>query len=234
MNIYEKISKIMDNVKALSKDTEVGYNGKTQYRAISENKVTKVLREQMIKYGLVVYPIEQTYSRTGNLTSVSVKYRMVNVEDKSEYIDIVSSGEGADTQDKGAGKAMTYAYKYMLLRTFAIPTGEDANFIHSDTLTDIQKAVNEANPKPEKVSRAKKTADPIPMVSKRHIDWIKGATQKHDVAAQVYLDYLGSHNIPNAEALTLNQANELIDKIVRAVEAENTKKAEAEAEEIFK
>ena len=39
-------------------------------------------------------------------------------------ITIESVGEGADSQDKASGKAMTYCYKYALLRTFAIPTGK--------------------------------------------------------------------------------------------------------------
>ena len=48
----------------------------------------------------------------------------------------MSSGTGVDTQDKGVGKAMTYAYKYLLLRTFAIPTGEDPDKISSAELDD--------------------------------------------------------------------------------------------------
>jgi len=39
-----------------------------------------------------------------------------------------------DSQDKGAGKATTYALKYALLYTFLIPTGkiDDADNSHSD------------------------------------------------------------------------------------------------------
>ena len=48
-------------------------------------------------------------------------------------------------QDKGVGKAMTYAYKYMLLRTFAIPTGEDPDKISSaETDKKVEKEVNNA------------------------------------------------------------------------------------------
>lgn len=133
MNIYEKISAIMQEVQYLAKDDHVEF-GQTRYKALSEEKVTTIMRAALIKYKLVVFPIEQTSSRTGNITHVDVKYRMVNVENPGEFIEIVSSGDGADTQDKGSGKAMTYAFKYMWLRTFALPTGEDPDKISSDEL----------------------------------------------------------------------------------------------------
>lgn len=134
MNIYEKINAVMNSIQYLGKDGKIDFN-KTSYKAISEEKVTTMVRRELIKHKLVVYPTEQTYERVGNLTRVNTKYIMVNAEKPSEYIIIASSGEGADTQDKGVGKAMTYAFKYMLLRTFAIPTGEDPDKISSEELT---------------------------------------------------------------------------------------------------
>lgn len=68
-------------------------------------------------------------------------YRLVNVENPEEYIDIASCGDGADSQDKGSGKAMTYAFKYMWLRAFALPTGEDPDKISSAELDEKLKYV---------------------------------------------------------------------------------------------
>ena len=133
MNIYEKIAAIMQDVQYLAKDDHVKF-GQTSYKALSEEKVTTIMRAELMKYKLVVFPVEQPSSRSGNISHVDVKYRMVNVENPEEYIEIVSSGDGADTQDKGSGKAMTYAFKYMWLRTFALPTGEDPDKISSDEL----------------------------------------------------------------------------------------------------
>ena len=120
MNIYEKIAAIMQDVQYLAKDDHVEF-GSTKYKALSEEKVTSIMRAELLKHKLVVYPIAQTAGRTGNITHVDVIYRMVNVENPEEYIEIASCGDGADTQDKGSGKAMTYAFKYMWLRTFALP-----------------------------------------------------------------------------------------------------------------
>lgn len=152
MNIYEKISAIMDAINYLGKDGSIDF-GKTKYKAISEEKVTTMVRRELIKHKLVVYPTEQTYERNGNLTRVCTKYIMVNAEKPDEYIILASAGEGADTQDKGVGKAMTYAFKYMLLRTFAIPTGEDPDKISSD---ELDERFAEENRKKSQLSRVEK------------------------------------------------------------------------------
>lgn len=150
MSLFEKILGVMDDVQYLRKDGEVstGKNSKG-YKAITEEKVTTAVRASMLKYGIIIVPVEQEYDRTdtvikdsyGNekinrLATVATKYRIQNVDDKKDYLIAVSNGEGADTQDKGVGKAMTYAYKYLLLRTFGIPTGEDPDKVASDVFTD--------------------------------------------------------------------------------------------------
>lgn len=140
LTLHQKMLEVMKSIERLQKDTEVGYNGKAQYKAMSEEKVTSTVRAKFVELGILVYPFEQEVMKEGNITTTNTKYRMVNVDDPLDYVDLASSGQGADTQDKGVGKAMTYAYKYMLLRTFAIPTGEDPDKIHSDELTDKFKA----------------------------------------------------------------------------------------------
>lgn len=139
MNIYQKINEVMKNIEYLTKDDQVAF-GTTKYKAISEEKVTTAVREQLVKQGIVIVTVEQqsenkelirTDKTVNMLTSVHVKYRIQNIDDVKDYIEVESNGTGVDTQDKGVGKAMTYAYKYMLLRTFAIPTGEDPDKISS-------------------------------------------------------------------------------------------------------
>lgn len=139
MNIFEKINAVMKEIEYLTKDDKVEF-GNTKYKAISEEKVTTAVRKELVKQGIVILTIEQqaeikelirTDKSVNMLTSVHVKYRIQNIEDASDYIEVESNGTGVDTQDKGVGKAMTYAYKYMLLRTFAIPTGEDPDKVSS-------------------------------------------------------------------------------------------------------
>ncbi|MCI3922453.1 ERF family protein [Paenibacillus sp. TRM 82003] len=134
MNLYQKISAVMQDVEYLSKDDDISF-GNTKYKAISEEKVTQTVRASLIKNGLVIIPVEQEHSREGTLSTVNVKYKIVDIE-TGQYEIAVSSGTGADTQDKGVGKAMTYSYKYLLLRTFAIPTGEDPDKVSSAELDE--------------------------------------------------------------------------------------------------
>lgn len=150
MNIYEKILAIMQDIQYLAKDDHVKF-GSTDYKALSEEKVTSVMRDELIKFQLVVFPIAQESNRSGNITHVDTKYRMVNVEKPDEFIEIVSCGDGADSQDKGSGKAMTYAFKYMWLRVFALPTGEDPDKISSAELD--AKAKKEADKKAKEASK---------------------------------------------------------------------------------
>lgn len=143
MNLYEKMLAIMQEVQKLQKDDHVSF-GSTNYKALSEEKVTEIMRQKLIQNRIVVYPFEQICSRNGQITHVDVKYRMVNVDDPTDFIEIASCGDGADSQDKGSGKAMTYAFKYMWLRTFALPTGEDPDKISSAQLDDEEKKRKEA------------------------------------------------------------------------------------------
>lgn len=137
MALYKKISQVMRDVSYLSKDDKVEF-GTTKYKAISEEKVTSTVRESLISNGLVILPVEQEHSREGTLSTVNTRYKIVDI-DTGEFEILASSGTGADTQDKGVGKAMTYSYKYLLLRTFAIPTGEDPDKISSAELDAKQK-----------------------------------------------------------------------------------------------
>lgn len=150
-NVFQRISKVMSDVEYLAKDDMVVTNAKTGagYKAISEEKVTNEVRKALIKHGLVIIPVEMDVDREdevlkdyqGNekvnrITTADVIYRIQNIDDKDDYVMAVSSGTGVDTQDKGIGKAMTYAYKYLLLRTFAIPTGEDTDKISSNVYSE--------------------------------------------------------------------------------------------------
>lgn len=153
-NLHQRIAAVMADVEYLKKDDTVG-SGNYGYRAISEEKVTESVRAALIKHGLVILPISQEHTQVDHvrdgkiipLTTVNVIYKIVNIDQPEDYEELASSGTGVDPQDKGVGKAMTYAYKYMLLRTFAIPTGEDPDKIHNNDLEAQQTKAKQAPPK---------------------------------------------------------------------------------------
>lgn len=151
MNIFQKINEVMKAIEYLTKDDKVEF-GNTKYKAISEEKVTTAVRKELVKQGIVIIPIMQestvtelirTDKSVNQRADVHTRYRIQNIDDVNDFIEVESNGSGVDTQDKAVGKAMTYAYKYMLLRTFAIPTGEDPDKISSaETDYKIQSELN--------------------------------------------------------------------------------------------
>ena len=142
-NLYQKISAVMKEIQYLQKDDNVSTGRSGSYKAMSEEKVTQIVRESLIANGLVILPVAQAHSRSdlidrdgvlkGYLSTVDTQYKIVDI-DTGQFEILASSGTGADTQDKGVGKAMTYSYKYLLLRTFAIPTGDDPDKVSSAAL----------------------------------------------------------------------------------------------------
>lgn len=137
LNLWQKIHAVMTDVEYLSKDGEIKF-GNTKYNAITETKVTSTVRASLVKHGLVILPVEQSHRKEGNLSTVDVLYKIIDI-DTGDSETVASSGTGADTQDKGVGKAMTYSFKYMLLRAFSIPTGEDPDKIASAELDEQMK-----------------------------------------------------------------------------------------------
>lgn len=162
LNLYQKINKIMDDIKYLNKDDTVG-TGNYSYKAITEEKVTTSIREKLVTYGLVIIPIKQKrdvqqHGLTNKgainiLVFLDVEYKIVNSHNPDDYIIATSSGSGVDTQDKAVGKAMTYAYKYLLLRTFAIPTGNDPDKIASSEIDKQMQIDNEEQDKQMQIKR---------------------------------------------------------------------------------
>lgn len=142
--LAEKIARVMEGVEYLQKDMKVEY-GRTKYRAVSESMVTTAVRKELIANRMVILPmgvehklIEREHENgVSRLSEVVTTYRIVDVE--TGYSEVLQSlGSGVDSQDKSTGKALTYAYKYLLLRLFGIPTGEDPDQQASDEHTANQ------------------------------------------------------------------------------------------------
>lgn len=156
MNIYEKLSKVTEEITAVAKNLSVGY-GKSSYKAVGEADVLAAVKPAEIKYGVYSYPVFREIVDSAVLTSVDkdgnekrqlfmrVKtiYRFVNMEKPDEYVDMVTYGDGVDPGDKAPGKAMTYADKYGLLKAYKIITGDDPDQKASETLKAFERKAEE-------------------------------------------------------------------------------------------
>lgn len=124
-NIYQRLAAAMENVtyiqKANTKATGLKYN------VVTHDAVTAKVRPALLAEGIVYHPFSQIVRQNGNRTEVEMVVRFVNIDSPDDFIDIPTFGYGIDNQDKGPGKAISYAVKYALLKTLGLETGDDAD-----------------------------------------------------------------------------------------------------------
>lgn len=144
LNIYQRINAVMEEVSYIQKEKKA----EMRYSIVSHDAVTALLRPSIVQHGIVYHPVRLEFRQDGNRTEVGLTVRFASIENSQDYIDVPSMGYGIDSQDKGPGKAISYAVKYALLKTFGLETGDDPD--------NDQNVVH----KP-----AEKTADPENIVS---------------------------------------------------------------------
>tara|TARA_R110000796_G_scaffold70865_8_gene160855 strand:- start:1312 stop:1992 length:681 start_codon:yes stop_codon:yes gene_type:complete len=140
MNIYQRIHAIMSELKYIRKgDKQV--NG--QYSFAGHDEVTARCHEMLVKYRVVINPTVTSFEQETNRTAVFLQLTFINIDNPSDTMITQSFGYGVDNQDKGPGKAISYAYKYGLLKVFALETGDDAEKFDIDYITPLAAAIKE-------------------------------------------------------------------------------------------
>lgn len=147
--LVDAINKVMEEVRCIGKNTEVG-TGRNSYRGVKDADVKIAFSKAMSSNGLCILPIgieedtrvdrwEQEYNgqkqqKQSIFTKVTTKYLLLH--SSGEKIELIGYGHGIDPQDKGAGKATTYALKNCLLNTFLTATGDidDSDNTHGDDI----------------------------------------------------------------------------------------------------
>ena len=128
MNIYQSITKIMEEVPSIGKTQRNKTQG-FRYRGIDD--VMNALQPLLAKNKVFIVPEileqmreERTTSKGGNLiySICKIKYKFY-AEDGSS-VEAITIGEGMDSGDKATNKAMAIAMKYALFQVFCIPTDE--------------------------------------------------------------------------------------------------------------
>lgn len=149
MNIYQRMAAVTAELKAIEKDLTVQTTKTSSYKAVSERAILDAVKPLEEKYGIYSYPVcrevlesnliqnETVYEdakgnktitpKTSYMTRIKTVYRFVNIDKPEDFIETTTFAEGIDTQDKGSGKAMTYADKYALMKSYKMSTGEDVD-----------------------------------------------------------------------------------------------------------
>ena len=141
-NIHQRILDTMKVVQYVKKDRVKGL----QYAIVSHDEVTAACRGELLKNGVHYYSSVDSITQNGNRTECLVTTTFVNAESgqsapseidgvrtrMSNSFSVTMAGYGIDTQDKGPGKAISYACKYALLKTLGLATGEDSDYHNED------------------------------------------------------------------------------------------------------
>ncbi len=140
-NIHQRLAAVMAEVSYIQKEKKSGMN----YTIVSHDAVTAKVRPALLSNGIVYYPIRCEHQHNGNRAECSMTVRFVNVDDPADCFEVPTFGYGIDQQDKGPGKAMSYAVKYALLKALGLETGDDPD-TDSINHTDADPAVPPFNP----------------------------------------------------------------------------------------
>jgi len=130
-NVHQRLAEVMADVTYIQKERKSGM----QYTIVSHDAVTAKVRPALLKAGIVYYPVRCDHTQSGNRAECSMTIRFVNIDTPADFFEVQTFGYGVDPQDKGPGKAMSYAVKYALLKALGLETGDDADHdsINHDT-----------------------------------------------------------------------------------------------------
>jgi hypothetical protein len=171
-NIFQRMSAITAELRTVAKNLTVPTGGKNSYKAVSERDILDAVKPLEEKHGVYSYPVARTVLESnllesensytdakGNttvkkattfMTRIETVYRFVNVDSPLDYVETTTFAEGIDSQDKGSGKAMTYADKYALMKAYKISTGDDPDQDPSE-----ERQYTKATPKETPAPKAK-------------------------------------------------------------------------------
>lgn len=141
LNLWQRLAAAQSKVDYVQKEKKAGMN----YSIVSHDAVTAKVRPVLVECGIHYHPVALSFSQNGNRTEVALTVRFVNVDSPAEFIDVPSLGYGIDAQDKGPGKAISYAVKYALLKTLGLETGDDPDLeqnVRHEPANDVPRTNN--------------------------------------------------------------------------------------------
>lgn len=157
LNIYQRMAAITAELQTVAKNLNVETGKGKGYKAVSERDVIDAVKPLEAKHGVYSYPVSRRVLESAALESesewngkvtkkttfferIETVYRFVNTDDPTDFIETTTFAEGIDSQDKGSGKAMTYADKYALMKAYKISTGDDPDQTASEDVNYTRKA----------------------------------------------------------------------------------------------
>lgn len=193
-NLAQALNSAMKEIDGIEKDMQVG-NQNYGYKGVSDYEVKKLFKGIFQNNGLMLIPTSvqaktdisrweesTTYQdkttvkqKQSCFTEVETEYLLLHTS--GESVKIAGYGQGVDSQDKGAGKATTYAMKYALLYLTLTPTGkiDDSDNTHSEETT-----IPKTTPPPSKKPILKESTYKLAIAS-TNLQSLKESLTKYDL-----------------------------------------------------
>lgn len=133
LNIFQRINAVQKKVKYIQKDAQISGGG--NYKAVTHDQVVSVIREELVKNGIAIFPVQlegsiinETTTKSGGkmyLYSGTYAVHFVNIDKPTDEVVSVVNAHANDNGDKAPGKCLTYATKSAILKVFTLETGEN-------------------------------------------------------------------------------------------------------------
>lgn len=137
LNLFQRINEVRSAIDYIKKDKSVSTGSSGSYKAVTHDMVTAMVRDHMVKQGIISYPVlVESQSMPFEVSAEMVRakqfryeatydFHFVNADDPKDELVIRIQSHAMDNADKAPGKAISYAKKYAILKLFEIETGED-------------------------------------------------------------------------------------------------------------
>lgn len=186
MNIYESITKIMEEVPSIAKEKKNQTQG-FMYRGIDD--VMNALQPLLAKNKVFIVPEileqireERTTSKGGNLIYSICKIKYKFYAEDGTSIEAVTIGEGMDSGDKATNKAMAIAMKYALFQVFCIPT-EDMKDPDGDTPPEsTKKVINQPTQSPDSKVTDAQAKSIYALMMRKGVDVVKNLEHNYGIS----------------------------------------------------
>ena len=123
LNIHQRLNAVMADVNYIKKDKKIEI-GKGSFSVTGHDAVTKLIHPLLVKHKISLIPTVVEMTQEGNRTRVLMSFDWINIDDPKDLFTNQCVSYGMCNQDKGPGKAISYAQRFITLKTLHLETGE--------------------------------------------------------------------------------------------------------------
>ena len=221
-NVYAKIAAVQGELAkvGISKSRKNQTPG-AQYNFRGIDEIYNTLAPLMAEPGLCIIPrivdhslTERGKTRNGNIiwsAVVTAEFDFVSADDGSVHT-ARTIGEAMDSSDKASNKAMSAAYKYAALMTFAIPTEGD---------NDADAQTHEVAAKPDVIDE--------PCINDEQITRIQGLLEATTINVVQFCRIMGCRTV---SSLPVSKFAEAVERLEKKLAELAKKETDAKAREV--